>query len=162
MLWISLIAFLLGGLMTNQPAQQTLSQDNTDQQSIRRLTENWLAAINSKNIPQLTNMVTEDAIFLPPGYPPIRGRQAVQAMFESFFKQFSSVEQTVSVEEVEIAGDWAYTWGTENLTVVPLAGGTPLHMQGKGMSILRRQPDGSWKFARGINNSLPVKATQTQ
>jgi ketosteroid isomerase-like protein len=66
-----------------------------------------LAAVRAKDVARLISMVTEDAIFLPPGFPPIRGRQAVEAMYNSFFPQFSAVEQTVSIEEVEVAGDWA-------------------------------------------------------
>jgi uncharacterized protein (TIGR02246 family) len=129
-----------------------------DEQAIRKLTEDWLAAIRAKDIPGLAGMVTDDAVFLPSGLPPIRGKQAVETMYRSFFPQFSSVEQTVSIEELEVVGDWAYAWGTEKFTLVPQAGGPPIEMQGKGMSILKRQPNGSWKFARGINNSLPKPA----
>ena len=129
-----------------------------DEQAIRKLTEDWLAAIRSKDIPGLAGMVTEDAVFLPSGFPPIRGKQAVETMYRSFFPQFSSVEQTVSIEELQVVGDWAFAWGTERFTLIPEAGGAPIEMQGKGMSILRRQPDGSWKFARGINNTLPRPA----
>ena len=76
-------------------------------------------------------------------------------MYRSFLPQFSSIEQTASLEEVEVAGDWAFAWGSESFVLVPRGGGSPIQMQGAGMSILRRQPDGSWKFARGINNTLP-------
>jgi ketosteroid isomerase-like protein len=58
------------------------------------------------------------------------------------------------VEELEVAGDWAFAWGSETVTLVAQTGGSPIHMQGKGMSILKRQPDGSWKIARGINNTV--------
>jgi len=132
--------------------------EHDDLQSIQRLTEDWTAAVRAKDILRLTDMVTEDAVFLPPGFPPIRGKQAVEAMYNSFFPQFSSVEQTATLEEVEVAGDLAYAWGTESFVLVPMTGGSPIEMQGKGMSILRRQPDGSWKFARGINNSAPRTA----
>jgi len=129
-----------------------------DEQAIRKLTEDWLAAIRAKDIPGLAGMVTDDAVFLPSGLPPIRGKQAVETMYRSFFPQFSSVEQTVSIEELEVVGDWAFAWGSEKFTLVPQAGGAPIEMQGQGMSILKRQTDGSWKFARGINNSLPKPA----
>ena len=129
-----------------------------DEQAIRKLTEAWLAAVRAKDSRRLAGMVTDDAVFLPPGFPPIRGRPAVETMYRSFFPQFSSVEQTVSIEEVQVAGDWAFAWGTEQFTLVPRAGGAPIEIEGKGMSILKRQPDGSWKFARGINNTLPKPA----
>jgi uncharacterized protein (TIGR02246 family) len=129
-----------------------------DQEAIRELTEAWLAAVRAKDVDRLKEMVTDDVVFLPPGFPPIRGKQAVEAMYRSFFPQFSTVEQTVSTEEVQVAGDWAYVWGNEILVLAPKGGGPNIQMQGKGMSILRRQPDGSWKFARGINNAAPAPA----
>ena len=128
---------------------------SADEQAIRQLSEDWLAAVRAKDIPRLSGLVTDDVVFLPPGFPPIRGKQAVETLYRSFFPQFSSVEQSVSIEEVQLAGDWAFAWGTERFTLVPQAGGAPIEIEGKGMSILRRQPDGSWKFARGINNTLP-------
>lgn len=133
-----------------------------DEQAIRKLTEDWLAAVRAKDIPALCGMVTDDAVFLPPGFPPLRGKQAVEAMYQSFFPQFRSVEQTVSMEEVQVAGDWAFAWGTEMFTLLPQSGGAPIEIEGKGMSILKRQPDGSWKFARGINNTLPKPAASSR
>jgi uncharacterized protein (TIGR02246 family) len=111
--------------------------------------------VRTKDVARLTNMITEDAVFLPPGLPPIRGKQAVEAMYNSFFPQFESVEQTAILEEVDVAGNLAFAWGTESCVLAPHSGGSRIQMQGKGMSILKRQPDGSWKFARGINNSFP-------
>ena len=132
-----------------------MTTPRNDRDAIRQLTEDWISAVSAKDIASLTGMVTEDVVFLPPGFPPIRGRQAVDAMYRSFFPQFSRVEQTVSVEEVEVAGDWAFSWGSESLVLDPMGGGPPIQLQGKGMSVMRRQPDGSWKFARGINNTAP-------
>lgn len=147
--------------MTDTTSTQIPSPQSDDKQTIQRLTEDWVAALRRKDIACLTSMITEDVVFLPPGLPPVRGKQEVAAMYNRFFPQFSSVEQTVSVEDVEVAGDWAFTWGTESLVLVPQTGGTRIRMQGKGMSILRRQADGSWKFARGINNSLPQSEPPT-
>ena len=132
-----------------------------DEQAILRLTEDWLAAIRAKDIPGLSGMVTDDAVFLPSGFPPIRGKQAVETMYRSFFPQFASVEQSVTIEELQVVGDWAFAWGTEEFTLVPQAG-APIEMRGKGMSILKRQADGSWKFARGINNTLPKPAASAR
>lgn len=148
--------------MTIQRSGPAADPSSNDEQAIRRLTEDWLAAVRAKDIPRLSGMVTDDAIFLPPGLPLISGKQAVETMYKSFFQQFSRVEQAVSIEEVEVAGDWAFAWGTEKFVLVPQPGGSPIEMQGKGLSILRRQPDGSWKFARGINNTLPKSTARAR
>jgi len=46
-----------------------------DEQAIRRLTEDWLAAVKTKDTTRLEQMVTEDAVFLPPGHPPFEGNR---------------------------------------------------------------------------------------
>jgi ketosteroid isomerase-like protein len=74
-------------------------------------------------------------------------------MYRSFFPQFSSIEQEAVSEEIEMMGDWAFAWGRESIVLVPQGDGTPIRMDGKGLSILKRQADGSWKCARAINNS---------
>ena len=147
-----------GGLVAIQTPTETTLSPPDDEQAIRKMTEDWTASVRAKDIARLASMVTEDAVFLPPGLPPIRGKQAVEAMYKRFFPQFSSVEQTVSIEEIEVCGEWAFAWGTEGYVLVPQTDGPSIQMQGKAMSILRRQPGGSWKFARGINNTLPRNA----
>lgn len=142
--------------MTMQTSAQTPPRPD-EKQAIRALTEKWLAAVHAKDTAQLLTMVTDDAVFIPLGRPPIRGKKEIEAMYQLFFSQFSDVAQTVDVDEVEIAGDWAFTWGSEKMVLFPKSGGPAMQLEGKGMSILRRQPDGSWKFARGINNDVPSK-----
>jgi len=124
-----------------------------DKGAVERFTAEWNAAVRAKNVSKLMSMVTEDVVFLPPGFPPIRGKQAVEAMYQRFFPQFASIEQQAVSEEVEVMGEWAFAWGIESTVLVPLGGAQPIHMHGKGLSILKRQPDGSWKCARAINNS---------
>jgi uncharacterized protein (TIGR02246 family) len=129
------------------------ASNRNDTGAIERFTAEWNAAMKAKDVTRLVSMVTEDVVFLPPGFPPIRGRQAVEAMYRSFFPQFSRIEQEAVSEEVEVMGDWAFAWGTESTVLIPQGEGAPIRMDGKGLSILKRQADGSWKCARAINNS---------
>jgi ketosteroid isomerase-like protein len=55
-------------------------------------------------------------------------------------------------EEVRVTGDWAFGWGTDVLTLTPLAGGHAFQVRGRVMSIMRRHANGGWKFARAISN----------
>jgi uncharacterized protein (TIGR02246 family) len=141
--------------MTNPTPDLQTDQDRNDRRAILELGADWMAAMNGKDIAKLMDMLAEDIVFLPPGFPPIRGKQAVEAMYKGFFEQFSKVEQTSSLEEVEVAGDWAFAWGTESTVLFLQAGGAPIQLAGRGLSILRRQPDGSWRFARSLSNSAP-------
>ena len=63
-------------------------------------------------------------------------------MLGTFFSRFNP-EQSVTIDEVQICGDWAFTWGAETMQATPVAGGAPLTMRGHGLSILRRQVRGN-------------------
>ena len=131
-----------------------------DARAIEELTRQWIEAVQAKNIGRLLSLVTDDVVFLPPVGPPIKGKTAVGDLYRSLFAQFD-LEQTASADEIEVNGDWAFSWGAERLKLSPCDGGQPIRLSGKGMTILRRQTDGSWIFARGINNSSPEAAARS-
>jgi uncharacterized protein (TIGR02246 family) len=155
-----ILAALFGGFMTDPASAQAIYPETADTRAIQRLSADWIAAMNAKDIAKLLTMMTEDIVFLPPGLPPIRGKKAVEAMYKGFFPQFSTVEQTSVLEEVEVAGDWAFIWGTESSVLVLQAGQATIQMEGRGLSILKRQSDGTWRFARSLSNSAPRPARQ--
>jgi uncharacterized protein (TIGR02246 family) len=121
------------------------------------LLENWLAAIKTKDANGLAALVTEDCVFLASGSAPILGRQKLKEAYVNLFQRYD-VEQKVHFEEIQSASDWAFGWGTDEITVRPVAGGAPVHFAGHSVSILRREPDGVWRFARGINNAIQQKS----
>jgi uncharacterized protein (TIGR02246 family) len=123
-------------------------------ETIHELTKGWIEAVKAKDVDRLLSLVTDDVVFLPPGGSPLKGKGAVGDLYRSLFTQFD-VDQAATNEEIEVTGDWAFAWGAEILTLSPSGGGPPVRLRGKGLVILRRQHDGSWKFARGINNSVP-------
>ena len=141
--------------------QLNSSDVERDQNQIRSLSQAWIDAIRAKDIDRLLSMIVDDAVFLPPGSPPVRGRAEVGKMLGSFFSRCDP-EQSFVIGEIRICGDWAFTWGAESMKATPVNGGSLVTMSGHGLSILRRQPDGSWKFARGINNlALPTPTGAT-
>jgi ketosteroid isomerase-like protein len=95
---------------------------------------------------------TDDVVFLPSSVPPINGKEDVDEMYRAFFRRYREIKHETVIEEVRGAGDWAFLWGTDELHLTPESGETEIHMQGKGLSILKRHSDGSWRFWRGINN----------
>jgi len=132
-----------------------MTDEERDIQAIHRLTGEWTAATASKDIPKLLSLRSNDVVFLPGGAPPVKGKAAVEAMYRMFFAQFSRVEQAAAIDEIRVTGDWAFSWGADTLTQTPTARGGPIVMTGHGLSILKREADGAWRFARGINNMRP-------
>jgi ketosteroid isomerase-like protein len=79
-------------------------------------------------------------------------------MYRSFFDRFSVVEHTTSFWEIRVTDDLACVWGSDKLVVTPKTGGAPVELNGHAMSILQRDAQGVWRFARGINNLSPKPA----
>ena len=110
-----------------------------------------------KDAARLASMVTEDCVFLAPNAPPLRGRETVRHLYTNLFGRFE-VAQRFHFEEIQSMGDWAFGWGTDDITMTPAGGGETAHYAGHGVSILRRDADNIWRFARGINNATLQKS----
>ncbi len=50
------------------------------------------------------------------------------------------------IKVIQITGDWAFEWGYLSYK----DSSNPKPMRGKVLRVMKRQPDGSWKFARVI------------
>ncbi len=60
------------------------------------------------------------------------------------------------IKEVKIAEGWAFELYNFEAGIKMPPEGNPLTIRGKGLGVLRRQSDGSWRFARIIwNQSEP-------
>ena len=120
-----------------------------DKAAIRTLHDQTAAASNAGD---LAALFTDDAVFMPPNEPAVIGKEAIRTWAQGLFDQFT-FEETVTTEEVQVAGDWGFTRVTYTAKVTPKAGGEPQEETGKCIYIVHRQPDGSWKYTRCIWNS---------
>jgi uncharacterized protein (TIGR02246 family) len=102
-----------------------------------------------------------DAHLMPPNAPSIQGREGIQKFWGGFLDAYQ-VRIDVVADEIEGRGDLAYARGHFTLDGTAKAkGGAPLHDQGKFLEILRRQPDGTWRYAVDMYSSdLPAAATK--
>ncbi len=100
------------------------------------------------------NDFTEDAQFMFPGTPTIRGREALRAWGEDTSDTGSPVALSASFSDIEIhgSGDWAWATSGTVLTFEGVEGPVP----GKQLVVLRRQPDGTWLVAAAhVSSDLP-------
>ena len=79
----------------------------------------------------------KDGIRMPPGAPAVDYATFAPGTPERFAKPPASME--IKSEEIEVAGDWAYSRGTFTVNDA---------IEGKFLTIFRRQDDGSWRIYR--------------
>jgi uncharacterized protein (TIGR02246 family) len=120
-----------------------------DERAIRELVATWHRATAAGDLQRILSLMAEDVVFLTPGRPPMRGRDAFAAGFRAMI-QTHRIESTGTIKEIHVAGDFAYFWAQLTVTTTPLKG-PPTRREGNTLTILRKQADGVWVLARDAN-----------
>jgi uncharacterized protein (TIGR02246 family) len=121
-----------------------------DEQQIREVISTWMRATTVGDLPQVLSLMAEDVVFLLPGQPPMRGREAFAAGFRAAL-QHVRIEAVSDVQEIRITGDHAYCWSQLSLTITPLQNGSPKRRAGSTLSVFRKESDGHWRLFRDAN-----------
>ena len=114
----------------------------------------WLAASKIGDLPTVLSLMTDDVIFMVPGQKPF-GKEAFAAASKGM--KDLQIEGAINIEEIRVLGDWAYTRNNIEMTATPPDNGTPIRRSGYTLTILRKEADGRWRFARDANLLVEVK-----
>ena len=129
-----------------------------DTAAVKKWFDESTAALNA-NDGSIVDLGTEDAVVMYADAPAVTGRDALRARQQAIYDQ-ATFEETRSVDEVVISGDWAFVRWAGTGTMTPKDGSEPSVFDRKGIAILQRQPDNSWKMARVIWNSNQPPASE--
>lgn len=122
----------------------------SDEQAIRDLMETWLRATAAGDLATVLTLMSDDAVFLVPGQPPMHGKHAFASAFQSMVPMVR-IEATHENHEIQVHGDIAWCWSHLSVTITPRSGGPPSRRAGHTLSILRREPAGHWVVIRDAN-----------
>jgi uncharacterized protein (TIGR02246 family) len=127
-----------------------------DEQAIREVFETWQRAAVAGDIDQLLPLMSEDVVFLTPGSPPMKGREAFAAAFQANIPKVG-LESKGELEEVQVVGEVAYCRAHLVVTTTPIEGegGPPKRLTGYTLTVFRKQPDGRWVLVRDANLLTP-------
>jgi len=126
----------------------------SDEQAIREVIATWHRATVAGDLPRLLGLMTEDVVFLTPGQPPMRGRDAFAAGFRAAAEKFG-IEPHAEIQEISVAGDWAWCWTRLSVSFIPRAPGPAQRRSGHTLSIFRRTAESAWLLARDANMLTP-------
>lgn len=113
--------------------------------AVRRVTQEWVLACNTKHLDDVLELYISDAMVLRSNYPAIRGAAAVREFLHGALETgFGEVD--MEALRVEIAGDLAYEAGRFK-ALVPSAVGKRREERGKYLWVCQRQIGGEWKIA---------------
>jgi ketosteroid isomerase-like protein len=113
----------------------------------------FVTAVDAGNIDGVAAAHASDAALLPPNLPVQKGRNAIRSFWGGLLNAYD-VKFELGAEVIEGRGDLAYDLGHYRFTAVPKAKNSPgIADEGKYVTILKKQPDGSWKLVVDIYNS---------
>lgn len=113
--------------------------------AVRRVTQEWVLACNTKHLDDMLELYISDAMLLRSNYPAMRGAAAVREFLHGALESgFGEVE--MEALRVDIVGELAYEAGRFK-ALVPSAAGKRREERGKYLWVCQRQTGGEWKIA---------------
>lgn len=130
-------------------AVSLMAGEAEDEAAIRDIWQNYSAARVGADADLYLSLWDEGGFQMVPGGP-VRDKADMVASASKAFVPGAVKTMTVIPQEIEVAGDWAYSLGVFDTDRVE--DGKDVRYEGKFMTILKRQADGSWKIYRDIMN----------
>lgn len=129
---------------------------NADERRIRDLIAEWHRASAAGDVPSVLRLMSEDAVFLVAGKPPLQGRAQFEKGLRGLLKTHR-IESSGKIEEIRVSGDLAYCWTSLTVRITPASGGDGLERSGSALSIFRKQANGTaWLLVRDANLLAPL------
>jgi uncharacterized protein (TIGR02246 family) len=125
-------------------------KNDRDEQQIREVVSTWMRASAEGDLETVLGLMAEDVVFLQAGQPPMRGREAFATASRAMTGKFRFAG-TSDIQEIRVAGDYAYCWNHLTVEVTPLEGGDATRRAGNVLSVFRREQDGRWVLFRDAN-----------
>jgi ketosteroid isomerase-like protein len=122
---------------------------------LMQTSRDWSRAAEAGNVDAILNYWSDDALVISPGEPPLRGKAALRTYLERSMKtpgfriRWEPLEASLSAD-----GSMGYLVERTEMSMTG-PDGRPVRQSFRGVTIWRKQPDGSWKNVVDISNSPP-------
>jgi uncharacterized protein (TIGR02246 family) len=149
---VAAVALLIGGCAT-----VTSVDPREFQSTVEKIYTTYSASVASGDQDLWLSNWDVDGIQMRPDSQPLVGKKAIE---ERVRRVWPTVAMTMSIkiEETVASGEWGYARGTYAQTMTPRAGGATANVDGKYLTVFRRQTDGTWKIYRDcFNSNVPPK-----
>ena len=136
----------------------TAADQSAEKEKLMQTSRDWSRAAAAGNVDAILNYWTDDAIVIPPGAPELRGRAALRSNLEQSMKmpgfhiEWEPLEASLSAD-----GSMGYLIERTRMRMNG-PDGSPVEQSFRGVTIWRKQKDGSWKNVVDMSNAPPPAA----
>jgi uncharacterized protein (TIGR02246 family) len=131
----------------------------SDEDEIRDLVARWHAASKAGDVETVLGLMTDDVVFLLPGRAPMRKDEFASAARAQAGGAKPRIDGASEIQEIQVAGDWAFMWTKLSLKVTPPDGGDPMERAGHTLTVFQKI-NGRWFLARDANLLAPVQKSK--
>ena len=126
----------------------------TDEKLIHSQNAMYLEAYNSKNAAGVAALHTDDVFVMPPNFPIVKGRGAVQSALAEEI-QAGGQNMVFTTIAMNVEGNYAYEIGQYTMTIDPDEK-SAINDTGKYIVVWEKQNNGEWLMKADIwNTNLP-------
>lgn len=149
-----LIALAADGARAANPTPNAADQD---MRAIEKLHRQDVAATLSGDPAALAELFTDDAVRLEQGDEAVIGKQAIRAADErsrASHPKGRIVSYVPEIRDITVTDGWAFEWGYFTGSYKEAPDAEEKRLRAKVLRVLKKQSDGTWRFARVMWNTL--------
>jgi len=120
------------------------------EQAVAQVLLDFERAELAQDLEAVASLFTEDMVLARSTLPDIVGREAFVSVMEEVYGEETVVGVEIATQGMVILGEWALSWGTDSVAVVP-ADGEPFSTKDDHVIVFHRQEEG-WRISRFINS----------
>jgi uncharacterized protein (TIGR02246 family) len=150
-----LLAAAVGGALVWSCVTAASPGTEADSAAIRQIWASYVAYAEKGDATGWLGLWDKDGIQLPPGAA-ARPRPQLDTVIPAAWKariDASTMKMVIDPQEITIAGGWAYSRGVYTQDLTNRTTGAVTRVDGKFLTIFRRQADGTWRIYRDCFNS---------
>lgn len=152
-------ATLLAGCERQEPIRRTPATAASAEKAFAATTGAFHESLRNNNVARFMSYIDDTAIIAPPGEPHVSGKKAVEQWYKGFLRKYRTSALVLSDKEDFVGDRWATEFGRFDWGLVAVDGSAAVLDHGTYMQVWKRQPDGTWRFAREVWNSSPAART---
>ena len=120
----------------------------SDSEAINAVVEKFATSVTAGDPDEWIEIVTDDAIWLPPDLPIVSGKDTIKKWaIDDWYTPFD-MDLSMALDELDIADSWASGRGHFTLKIAPKGGGDSMTLVGKYLGRYAKETDGSWKWSQ--------------
>jgi ketosteroid isomerase-like protein len=127
-----------------------------EEAELMRISREWSEVAGSGDLDATLAYWADDAVMMPPGMPPLKGKKAIREFIEASGSIPGSAIRWEPLEaHVSPSGDFAYLLERNEISFQDSTG-VKVTEWNKGVTVWRKQADGSWRNVIDIWNADPT------